>query len=351
MKETLDQMNNETNNLLVERNTLTQKCTDAIRGFEKALRERDDAKRELTQTREICESRDRELQHAIKVKMQMSKDIMTLREELNSASNEYKLVMSERDSVHQEIEKLQNDLGQTKDKAKKLGDDKEKVYLEKEGLRHEVIAVLADRDKAKKEIHDLRNRLQVAVKEKESSVKQLEEQRQDYELLKQERNAAKKERSEAIVHRDKILKECFEVKTMFANADVNREDVIEGLKKQFDKLSSELTNAWNVAEVALTRRDWAFSERDKVLRELEELKEKYYHLENEKATSDDKLKELVEQHSKLQQQYKDLMKDSVHRKKYTSRLQKESKANLQSSQDSALDSDAPVSKRNISLGS
>ena len=126
----------------------------------------------------------------------------------------------------------------------------------------EIIAVLADRDKALKEVNDLRSRLQIALKDKQICAKQLEEQRQDFDMLKAERNAAKKERGEAIVHRDKILKECFEVKNLFASIESGEvgphNDITDGLKKKFDKLSHELTKAWNIAEVAITRRDWSF---------------------------------------------------------------------------------------------
>ena len=318
-----------------ERNALKQRCAAAIRGYEKALRDRDEGVQEAKLAKQQCVIAQRELEQANKVKIQMSKDIIKLREERNSAMQEYKLVMSERDTVHQEIEKLQDDLGQTKDKAKKLNEDKEKVFLEKEGLRLEIMAVLADRDEAQKEVHDLRSRLQIALKEKETSAKQLEEQRQDFEMLKQERNAAKKERGEAIVHRDKILKECFEVKRLFASMEAGDCDETEGLKQQFDKLSHELTNAWNIAEVAMTRRDWAFSERDKVLRELDAMKEKYTKLLKEKACVEDEMKLITTQHDESQQKYKELKKSVA--------ISTTSKHNMLSSQDSAIDSDPPVS--------
>jgi len=340
-KEQHDTMMNERDNIAIERNALKQQCAAAIRGYEKALRERDETVREVSQMKQQFDITDRELQQATKVKMQMSKDIMKLRDERNSALGEYKLVMSERDTVHQEIEKLQDDLNRQKVEVKKLVDDKEKVLLEKEGLGHEIVAALADRDQSIKEVHDLRTRLQAAIKEKESSVKHLEDQRQDYQMLKMERNAAKKERGEAIVHRDKILKECFEVKRMFAKMEAGESNETESLKKQFDKLSSELTNAWNIAEVSMTRRDWAFSERDKVVRELEELKEKYYTDKKDKELVEAQYGELFKERDLLQKQCTNLFHELNGYKKVYTTSDGEMKRNLRSSQDSALDSDAP----------
>ncbi|XP_057308666.1 disks large homolog 5-like isoform X2 [Hydractinia symbiolongicarpus] len=341
LKEQFDILVGERDSLAIERNTLKQQCASAISGFEKALRDRDESSRELLHAKQQTEFAVRELEQAVKVKIQMSKDIIKLRDERNSAQQEYKLVMSERDTVHQEIEKLQDDLGQTKDKAKKLHDDKEKVFIEKEVLRHEIKAVLDDRDQALKEVHDLKARLQTALKEKETTAKNLEEQRQEYEMLKQERNAAKKERGEAIIHRDQILKECFEVNRIFAKIDSGEYDEIEKLKKQFKILSDELTNAWSKAELYSARRVWAFSERDKVKIELDYLKEQSLKMLKETSKLEEQVKALTVERDCIQQQYKSLLQE-VHNgqinKSITSNMNKE---NMASSQDSAIDTESP----------
>ncbi len=150
-------------------------------------------------------------------------------------------------------------------------------------------------------------------------------------MLKQERNAAKKERGEAIVHRDKILKECFEVKRLFANMETGDTNETDGLKKKFEKLSHELTKAWSIAEVAITRRDWSFSQRDKVLRELETIKDKYTKLLKQHKAMEERVKLLsTSSHDISQQTYNELLPTSIANDKST----------LLSSQDSAIDAEA-----------
>ncbi|XP_065652165.1 disks large homolog 5 isoform X2 [Hydra vulgaris] len=336
LKQQYDVLKADYDLIVIERNALKQQCAAAICGYEKALRDRDDAMHDVLLHKQQWVAAARELEQAVRLKLQMSKDIIKLREERNSALHEYKLVMSERDTVHQEIEKLQHDLGITKEEAKKLIDDKEKVFLEKEGLQHEIIAVLADRDQAFKEVHDLRVRLQIALKEKEQSVKQLEEQQQDYEMLKQERNAAQKERGEAIIHRDRILKECFEVKNILTLIEQGKGDT-ENLKKPFDELSNELTKAWNIAEVSMSRRDWAFSVRDKVVRELEDYKEKYKQCMHKNELLQDELKEFKSEYELKKKWFASIIQQLQLRSPVGFDL---SSVHLQSSQDSAIDTDS-----------
>ena len=258
--------------LAMECDELRQQCTAAIREYDKALRERDEAIQSSLKA-------DQKLKMALKesemnYRMRHSKEIAKLQDERNAALNEYRLVMSERDSVHRDIEKLQDDLANSQKMVTTHLEEKEKIQHEAECLRQEINTVLIDRDQAVKESYGLKERLEETIQDRDNILKQFEELRQEFEMKKQERDAARKERSEAISHRDKILKECFEVKQLFEAPIENIEKHNQLLKCRFEALSKELTEAWKAAEVAMLRRDFAFKERNKIVREKQELGDK-----------------------------------------------------------------------------
>ena len=281
----------------MERDALKQQYAATIREYENALRNRDDELQSLVKSEQQLKSalKDSEMNY----RMRHSKEISKLQEERNAALQEYKLVMSERDSVHREIEKLQDDLANSQKTMASHLEEKEKVQHEAECLRQEINTVLIDRDHAVNESYSLKERLEDTLKDRESIIKKFEELRQEFEMKKQERDAARKERSEAILHRDKILKECFEVKQLFETPAENIDKHTQLLKSRFEALSQELTNAWRVAEVAMFRRDWAFSERSKVVRELQKSSDKCNVLVAERDRLADELISMQERYESL----------------------------------------------------
>ena len=348
LREQYNALVSERDTLIIERNALKQQCTAAIRGYDKALREKDETAKSAVHAKQQRDLALRECDQVMALRIKDSKDITKLKDERNAAINEYKLIMSERDSVHKEIEKLQEDIDVVKTENKSLKDDKERIQHEAECLRQEIRSVLADRDQVVKESHDLRERLHGALKDRETTMKKMEEMRQDLEMLKQERNAARKERSEAIVHRDKILRECFEVKQMFQSVESGETEQGEEFKKQFEGLSKELTKAWKEAEVAMMRRDWAFSERDKIVRELERIRAINTDLVEERDCLMDELRRSRSEGEVLKRQNSTFLKEihltSKHRE---GGLTPEERAQLIASADSAIDTESCVSTVNI----
>ena len=285
----------------MERDALKQQYAATIREYENALRKREDEMQSLSKSEQQLRSalKDSEMNYRVR----HNKEISRLQEERNAALQEYKLVMSERDSVHREIEKLQDDLANSQKMISTHLEEKEKIQHEAECLRQEINTVLLDRDHAVKESYSLKERLEDTLKDRESILKKFEELRQEFEMKKQERDAARKERSEAILHRDKILKECFEVKQLFETPSENIDKHTQLLKSRFEALSQELTNAWRVAEVAMYRRDWAFGERNKIVRELQKSSDKCNVLVAERDRLADEFISVQERYESLRVSY------------------------------------------------
>ncbi|XP_066910979.1 disks large homolog 5-like isoform X2 [Clytia hemisphaerica] len=326
----------EKSKLKLENEQLKNRCTSAIQGFEKALNDREKTDHEYKLVKQECDKIKDELQETTKLKNKMSHELKKLQEDKNSVLQEYKLVMSERATVLQEIQELQENLGQTKDKAQELNIDKEKAFREKEGFQREIQSVLADRDKARHELRLLEERLERTVKEREDFSRRCETQTRELEITKQETNAAKKERREALVYRDKILKECFDVKQNFEELSAGNLVAAETLKDKFDKLSKQLTDAWNRTEVAMARRNWAFNERDKVVKERENMRDRYSSLAKDKTLIEEQCKKLsLEMHSS-QKKFKELYRENESLRKTLL-----VKGSMLPSQDSAIDTEAP----------
>eukprot|EP00795_Rhopilema_esculentum_P008485 gene8485-14481_t len=299
--------------ILMERDALQQQCTVTIREYEKAFRDREEAIQTSMKSEQQLKAALKESEMSYRVRL--SKETGKLQEERNAALQEYKLVMSERDSVHREIEKLQDDLSNSQKMVASHLEDKEKIQHEAECLRQEINTVLVDRDQAVKESYSLKERLEETLRDRDNILKKFEELRQELEMKKQERDAARKERSEAISHRDKILKECFEVKQLFESPAENIEKHSQLLKSRLDALSKELTKAWTVAEVAKLRRDWAFGERNKIVRESQKLSDWCNVLVSERDRIADELVTLQNKHDVLRTQHTKVLKELISIKK------------------------------------
>lgn len=178
---------------------------------------------------------------------------------------EYTLVMSERDTVHKEMDKLQEELSQASKKIKTIEQstndstkERESLLLQIEMLKREIAASLHDRDKAIKECNDLRERFGA----KEDTNKEWEGSYKDHDNYKQEREMTLKEGPDLDSSSHNMYSKA--QKERLDNLDQANQE-IDRLRKTIEKLQSELQEAQQEAEVSKRRRDWAFSERDKIV--------------------------------------------------------------------------------------
>ena len=116
-----------------------------------------------------------------------------------------------------------------------------------------------------KELYLVKQRMKQLLADMDEVTRDREKAREDADMYREERDASRRERHEAIIHRDKILRECFEAKQRNETFKGDSKES-ETLRKQFDALSKELANALSEAEVSKKRRDWSFSERDKMVK-------------------------------------------------------------------------------------
>ncbi|XP_057327701.1 disks large homolog 5 isoform X3 [Microplitis mediator] len=265
-----DDVIQERNNAFRERNGLKQQCTAAIRQWDIALRERNEYREALAKLQQQHEEAVKEVNQGMILRTKVSKDIKRLTEERNATLQEYRLIMGERDTVHKEMEKLGDDLTKAYEKIAKLEnqnkqhvDEKKTLSYQIETLRREISSALHDRDETLKECNELRLKFGDYSEGSSRNYKN----RLELHSYNRERDNSNKEIERETITRDYAKRE----KEQMDNLDqANLE--LDKLRKSVDTLQTELEEALQEAEVSKRRRDWAFSERDKIVLERESMR-------------------------------------------------------------------------------
>lgn len=256
-----EELSQERNNSLREMGSQKQHLTKA---YERMVRD-------CNKYRDLYRITQQKLEDTIQemkvFKMKAGKEIQLLKEKRNATMTEYNLVMSERDTVHKEMEKLSDENGQTKLKIKlleadnkELMEDKQSLAYQMECLRREITSALHDRDKAIKECNDLREKFGGEYASKEDSQYLIKSNSLNL-LESADRNKEQPSDSRSYAQRLQRLD----------NLDQANQE-LESLRKSLDKTLAELTESKQEAEVSKKRRDWAFSERDKIVQERESIR-------------------------------------------------------------------------------
>ncbi|OXU31832.1 hypothetical protein TSAR_008281 [Trichomalopsis sarcophagae] len=279
LKKQYEEVVQERNSTVRERNGLKQQCTAAIRQWDIALRERNEYREALAKVSQQHEEAVKEINQAMVSRMKASKEIKRLTEERNAALHEYSLIMGERDNVHHEMETLGNDLSQAYAKVTHLENENKQLVEEIETLRREISSALHDRDEALKECNELRQKFGDYSEASNRDRKN----RLELHSYNIERDVASKEAEKESNPRDYAKRE----KERMDNLDqANLE--LDKLRKFVDTLQADLEEAVQEAEVSKRRRDWAFSERDKIVLERESIRTLCDRLrkERDRAVSD-----------------------------------------------------------------
>lgn len=124
---------------------------------------------------------------------------------------------------------------------------------------------------------------------------------------------------------------------------------LESLRKSLDKAQSELTESLQEAEVSKRRRDWAFSERDKIVLERESIRTLCDKMRKERDRAVSDLAEALRDSDDLKKQRNEALKElKVLREALEAHLEKEANVHQfhslghNHSHDSAIDSDMQV---------
>ena len=132
-----------------------------------------------------------------------------------------------------------------------------------ETLRREISSALHDRDEALKECNELRQKFGDFSEASNRDRKN----RLELHSYSTERDVASKEAEKENNSRDYTKRE----KERMDNLDQANIE-LDKLRKYVDTLQSDLEEAVQEAEVSKRRRDWAFSERDKIVLERESIR-------------------------------------------------------------------------------
>uniref|UniRef100_A0A2A4J3E8 Disks large homolog 5 n=1 Tax=Heliothis virescens TaxID=7102 RepID=A0A2A4J3E8_HELVI len=146
------------------------------------------------------------------------------------------------------LDKLQGLVGMAVDGAdKERVDNLEQANQELERLRKHI-------DRLQAELSDAQREAEERVDNLEQANQELERLRKHIDRLQAELSDAQREAEERVDNLEQANQE------------------LERLRKHIDRLQAELSDAQREAEVSKRRRDWAFSERDKLLQERESVK-------------------------------------------------------------------------------
>lgn len=347
-KNQYDEVVQERNDAIRERNGLKQQCTAVIMQWDIALRERNEYRDALSKVQQQHDDAVKEINQAMLFKMKTNKDIKRLTEERNAAMQEYSLIMSERDSVHKEMEKLSDDLSQEIKKNKNLqtqnkdlSEEKKILSYQMETLKREIQSALHDRDKALKECNDLREKFGEYTAKEESNTGF--KSRLEFSSYNRERDNSRKDQAEV----SSSTRDLYGIsqKERMDNLDQANQE-LDTLRKQLDKLQAELQEATQEAEVSKRRRDWAFNERDKIVLERESIRTLCDRLRKERDRAVSDLAEALRDSDDIKKQRNEASKELKELKeKIEAQLEKENRVQQfhavghNHSHDSAIDTD------------
>lgn len=327
----------ERDTALREKRQLQQHRAAVVQKLEEAVRENHEVVSKITCMRHEHENLRQVVAKQIQ---QLQSDCSKALAERDAAVQEYTQIMSERDTVHKEIEQLQDRLSEMTGLTEKLKTDKLSALQEVEHLQQELAAALAARDKYKLES-------QSAMEARAQLEAERRELKKEFELVEQQRDIARKERHQALEQMDALIKETYE-KTQKEKAEemdqVAKET--EVLKKQIDKMKNELTDAEQEAIVATKRRDWAFSEIDKIVQERESIRTLCDNLRRDRDRAVSELAKALRTSDECEKQKNDAVKELKEvREKYEAlaerdaRRQQLNSISHNHSRDSAIDAD------------
>ncbi|XP_022916732.2 disks large homolog 5 isoform X1 [Onthophagus taurus] len=340
----VDELSQERNTILRDNDSLKEQITTAYSQWNKVVRDCNKYREASIKAQQKYDEAIKEVNQAMAFRMKANKEVQRLTDERNATMSEYNLIMSERDTVHKEMEKLSDDLTQAYKKNKlleatnkELIEEKQNLNYQMESLRREITSALLDRDKALKDCNDLREKFGEYNASKEDSRDMMTSRLESLNLLGE--NSTRKEvqvDSRSFSQRQSRLD----------NLDQANQE-LESLRKNLDKVQTELAEAIQEAEVSKGRRDWAFSERDKIVLERESIRTLCDNMRKERDRAVSDLAESLRESDNIKKQRNDMLKENKMLKQaFKLHMDKEAQAQNQfrnneynHSHDSAIDSD------------
>ncbi|XP_060857189.1 disks large homolog 5-like isoform X2 [Metopolophium dirhodum] len=353
MKDEINQLKKQCNDIFKERDIafrekygFRQQYIAALHQLNLTVQERSNLQDAIQKVQQQNKKAVIDMEAAVTYSVKIKKELKELNKAHDDAVEEYRLIMSERDIVNNEVEKLSEDLSQAYNKNKLLEneikscrDEKTTLQLHVESLKREISSALHDRDKAFKECNDYQERFGVITAKNESQREFKSYLNYDFTRERERKNRNDSREQDASLD---LLNSC--QKERIDNLDLANQE-IERLRNLANKYHNELDESLEEAKISKRRRDWAFSERDKIVLERESIRTLCNSLRKQLDDAVSKLARVIRDCGDIMKQKSDTAKNHIEfKEKIGSQLEKEVRLlKLQAtgcySQDSAIDTD------------
>lgn len=330
--------------LLKEKASLKQQCTKMVQEWQHAEKKHLDLKIELEKMRQQRDEANLLAAQVMEDKKRILQEQQQMYEEKKMALNEYNLIMSERDMVHKEMDNLNEEVTHLRRRCDEL--QKKEVVQDEEikRLRQEVASALLERDKALSICQDMR---QEAVGAATSAAAQRRLSQQSLQLSScgieaifsshnssshqslQQSPPLLVQQRQHLHQRTKVTSPSVTaVAAGFKNKMGSSTSSVvlgkfdgsgllqppdfenaESMRKQFERLQLDLQESYIEIELLKGRRDWAFQERDTIVKERESIRTLCDNLRRERDRKVSDLAEALRESYEIKRQKNEAIKE------------------------------------------
>lgn len=297
LKKKYEQNRGECEKMNKETEVARKRCTDLMEDRNSLALEKDKLKHQLMMT--TCQfnlvqrerdERIKELNHLLDTKIS---ELRRSTEQRNAAEQELSLILSEKDTVLKENQKLSDDLMLVMKKStemeQRLKEEKQALFYEQERLKRDLDGSLKYRDEILKECDSLREKLEDRMSKTGNPGNNTNAQGETSGSGSSNEHMGKSRSEFKSTSNDSWSKELTDTKEFNVEQHMrdleaaNREN--ELLRKQLDKVHNEMMKATVDTELAKSRRDWAITEREKIVQERDSVKILCDELRKERDTA------------------------------------------------------------------
>ncbi|ELT92713.1 hypothetical protein CAPTEDRAFT_171065, partial [Capitella teleta] len=262
--------------------------------------------------------------HSVREEREQEEDKEALRKHAHALSQENADLKKETQSLQKKCRELEHRMSQAVSDKLRTSKDIARIRGERDAVVHEYTLVMSERDTVHKEIEQLQDTLN-SVREKQQKAEKDKEAAQDQlQTLQQQMNATRQQH----------------------NCTLKELDSIKRTSSPFLVAQDDHTNALKEVDDIKRGRDWAFSERDKIVRERESMRALCDKLRHERDSNVNKLIEALRDLDEVKKQKQEGQRDLKEVKdKYDALIEKTSRKrqlnclSANHSRDSAIDAD------------
>lgn len=271
-KKVCSDLSRDRNSLALEKDDLKQQLSNAFSQLDSSLREKSIYRENRDK---LIQQHETDIKEMTQVMQSRAEELRRVTGQRNAAEQELRTILAERKGVLEENQKLSDDLAAAKEKLEKYYKDDKKLTYENDSLKREIESVLRKKDDLTKECSVLREKVE------------------SKDLLKSRDGSWSKEMSSVD---NKGLSDQHALDLETANEE------IEKLRKSLERAMAEIEKATLETEVSKCRRDWAITEREKIVHERDSVKGLCDGLRKERDTAISNLLAAIRDSDKIKKQ-------------------------------------------------